>query len=137
MESANEIVQPLRGVNGGRFVGSVARATPFDFGVRVKPEYRSWERLGNTLIGNGLGMRRRVKFPPLGCRRGAHGVTRPTALGARQGPFVFIAHCGFRANAAGRYFSSRICASSRLAASPSVMVSLRRRSMMCLSSRGS
>jgi hypothetical protein len=38
----------------------------------------------NAVIGNGLGRRRRGKFAHAGGRRGAHGVTRPTTLGARQ-----------------------------------------------------
>jgi hypothetical protein len=38
-----------------------------------------------TLIGKGLGRRRRGYFVHSGGRRGVHGVTRPTALGARQG----------------------------------------------------
>jgi hypothetical protein len=37
-----------------------------------------------TLIGNGLGRRRWGYFVHSGGRRGAHGVTRPTALGTRQ-----------------------------------------------------
>jgi hypothetical protein len=40
---------------------------------------------GKTLIGNGLSTRRRGYFAHSGCRRGAHGGTRPTTLGARQG----------------------------------------------------
>jgi len=41
--------------------------------------------MGNALLDNELGTRRRGKFIPGGCRRGVHGVTRPTALGTRQG----------------------------------------------------
>ena len=37
-----------------------------------------------VLIGSGSGRRRRGNVAPAGCRRGAHGVTRPTAPGARQ-----------------------------------------------------
>ena len=39
---------------------------------------KNQENLQNTLIGNWLGMRLRGKFAHSDCRRGAHGVTRPT-----------------------------------------------------------
>jgi len=42
------------------------------------------ENSSKGLIGSGSGRRRRGNLAPAGCRRGAHGVTRPTALGARQ-----------------------------------------------------
>jgi hypothetical protein len=46
---------------------------------------RTWDgKLRNALIGNGLGRRRRGNFASTGCPRGAHGVTRPTAIGARR-----------------------------------------------------
>ena len=65
------------------------------FGVRVKPEQFSKTDLNpnsevgransrKILPGSGLGRRRRGNFAPVGCRRGAHGVTRPTVLGSRR-----------------------------------------------------
>ena len=56
--------------------GSTQAATP-----------NSEVRTGNSrkvLIDSGSGRRREGNFAPAGCRRGAHGVTRPTALGARR-----------------------------------------------------
>ena len=50
----------------------------------ASPSSPKWGNLESALTGNGLGKRRRGIFAPAGCKRGAHGVTRPTALGARQ-----------------------------------------------------
>jgi hypothetical protein len=54
------------------------------------------ENLQNTLIGNWLGMRLRGKIAHSDCRRGAHGVTRPTNDGLATCLFDFIAHFGVR-----------------------------------------
>ena len=37
-----------------------------------------------VLIDRGSGRRRQENFAPAGCRRGAHGVTRPTVVGSRR-----------------------------------------------------
>jgi hypothetical protein len=40
--------------------------------------------LRKALMGNGLAIRRRRHFAHDGCRRGAHGVTRPTTIGSQH-----------------------------------------------------
>ena len=52
-----------------------------------------------STLGGGSGRRREGNFAPARCRRGAHGVTRPTNDGLATGLFDFIAHFGFRVQA--------------------------------------
>jgi len=52
-----------------------------------------------STLGGGSGRRREGHFAPARCRRGAHGVTRPTNDGLATGLFDFIAHFGFRVQA--------------------------------------
>ena len=58
-------------------------------GVKVSEDWPATIQAAQLLIASGSGRGRQGNFAPAGCRRGAHGVTRPTSMGSRQ--FVSLA----------------------------------------------
>jgi hypothetical protein len=53
-------------------------------GVKVSEAWPATIQAAQSLIDSGSGRGRQGNFAPAGCRRGAHGVTRPTMLGSRR-----------------------------------------------------
>jgi hypothetical protein len=78
--------------------GGLPAAGPDEFRQDAGFNPNSEVRTGNSrkvLIDSGSGRGRRGNFAPAGCRRGAHGVTRPTVLGSRPS---FRFHCPLRSS---------------------------------------
>jgi len=98
IRNPKEIRSPNTESEGRRGISPALFANPFRISGSMRtPKLRRGIAI-NSLIGNGLGRRRWGCFARSGCRRGAHGVTRPTALGSRQGLLISLPASDFGLN---------------------------------------